>query len=1195
MSTITVNNPNNPTPQPQQQQQGFHQCHACGRGVLGGNQSSNYGGNQYGNYGGNQSGNYGGNQFGNYDGNQSSNYSGNQSGNYGGNQFGNYGKNVRPNYQNNRSNYQNRFNNRNQNGNYRSRSRSPYHNSGRRSYQRTYYNRNYRSQRPRQYNNNRRGNYRGNFRNNNYQRQYYQPRPITMGDFVPQQLQNGQNLPVQIINEIPSNALPQRSQFVNNNTTQPFVVQQDNQNYQIQPQGQQYQRTRTTSSHRRRERRQQQQQNRQNKINNNNNRFAVLAEEQGMTDDEEENINYDNQINKTNKKNKKSKTKIRSYLNHNRVLNYFKNKNNKNLPKEFSELLENNRACDGVENFLINSAPVYDEQIRAEYELQVWQNYLKLGKEYKHWTKEVVQRTKKRDDNVNIRFVDKKTNQLTSTILQTRATLSRLQIEFGDYWAQITTRKKYVDKNTGSNTTTSISTSNPRINFELEQFEKVMSNYIEDCLKHVKKMCDRRILLAKAQMEEYKALEEFEKISTAPHKIIHLVLKPKIKIWSIKSKNFHMAQKRLDSNLLPKFITKIDLSFKIDESILKQDDIQTIYNDMHQIKNEFYRKSMELYSRVASTEFDMIKNEIETIIEENRPDTLFITQNDDDVNLNDAQRLSQDNNKEDKSYAAFEHYHQLRIKRLNLEAEQSSTATTTSRYCPDSFIIGPNIINEAPQIKLTEEEYQLLNLGPRFIFNDPKTAARRRITELATLRRKIETRFHEKKVSPGRPVQQFIAELDILLQNLHNSSSSITTNCRQINQITSQNTSFIIPDDLIISSQSQTNTRLIKKKKNYHRLIKRLKYKFRLTNTILRKTDKSKVFHLGKLQNYEKGSEEYMNKTNAYACLGTEDPLPNLLQRTNQYLLNLRLAKWITQKQYEQLCVQVDEVELAHLYYLPKAHKPGTPLRPIISGLKHPTIKISKFLDDLLRPLFDKMALNTTVMSGFELVKKLQEWSQVNMKKETILCTVDVADLYTMIPQVEGVLALKKMLDFLHIKQIKELKVEAIIRLARFVMQNNYFKYNGQYYHQIRGGAMGSPLTLTIANCYMFFYERDIVRQISNSGGLYLRYIDDLFIIINWPVRHFIKQIDRWNKFDENIKLSANINSYADFLDVHMENRDGQLFTTVYYKPSYEPYYLPYNSVHPTHMKKNIAFAMLLRAIRYCSTFDAYIKERISN
>jgi hypothetical protein len=62
-----------------------------------------------------------------------------------------------------------------------------------------------------------------------------------------------------------------------------------------------------------------------------------------------------------------------------------------------------------------------------------------------------------------------------------------------------------------------------------------------------------------------------------------------------------------------------------------------------------------------------------------------------------------------------------------------------------------------------------------------------------------------------------------------------------------------------------------------------------------------------------------------------------------------------------------------------------TPLRPIIDGLKHPTINIFKFLDGLLRPLFDKMAEQATVTSAFQLDKQLQEWSRLNMKQETLL------------------------------------------------------------------------------------------------------------------------------------------------------------------------------------------------------------------
>ena len=42
-----------------------------------------------------------------------------------------------------------------------------------------------------------------------------------------------------------------------------------------------------------------------------------------------------------------------------------------------------------------------------------------------------------------------------------------------------------------------------------------------------------------------------------------------------------------------------------------------------------------------------------------------------------------------------------------------------------------------------------------------------------------------------------------------------------------------------------------------------------------------------------------------------------------------------------------------------------------------------------------------------------------------------------MVPQTEGVLSHKKMLDYLKLKQVDGLKIETIIRLSRFVMTNN--------------------------------------------------------------------------------------------------------------------------------------------------------------
>ncbi|CAF1539001.1 unnamed protein product, partial [Adineta steineri] len=69
-------------------------------------------------------------------------------------------------------------------------------------------------------------------------------------------------------------------------------------------------------------------------------------------------------------------------------------------------------------------------------------------------------------------------------------------------------------------------------------------------------------------------------------------------------------------------------------------------------------------------------------------------------------------------------------------------------------------------MNLTEDEHNLLKLGPRFIYNHLKAASRRRNIGLNLLKREIQTRFLQQKAAPGLTVDQFINELGIRLQNL---------------------------------------------------------------------------------------------------------------------------------------------------------------------------------------------------------------------------------------------------------------------------------------------------------------------------------------------------------------------------------------------------------------------------------------------
>ncbi len=56
----------------------------------------------------------------------------------------------------------------------------------------------------------------------------------------------------------------------------------------------------------------------------------------------------------------------------------------------------------------------------------------------------------------------------------------------------------------------------------------------------------------------------------------------------------------------------------------------------------------------------------------------------------------------------------------------------------------------------------------------------------------------------------------------------------------------------------------------------------------------------------------------------------------------------------------------------------GTPLRPIVSSMNTPTTGISKFLDRLIRPLFDQHVRATTIIDGVDLIRRLDTYIENN-------------------------------------------------------------------------------------------------------------------------------------------------------------------------------------------------------------------------
>jgi hypothetical protein len=70
---------------------------------------------------------------------------------------------------------------------------------------------------------------------------------------------------------------------------------------------------------------------------------------------------------------------------------------------------------------------------------------------------------------------------------------------------------------------------------------------------------------------------------------------------------------------------------------------------------------------------------------------------------------------------------------------------------------------------------------------------------------------------------------------------------------------------------------------------------------------------------------------------------------------------------------------------------------------------------------------------------------------------------------------------------VKGIPINAIRKLARLVLTENVFVYGDKYYKQIIGGAMGSPFTLTLANIFMWNWQKDIVLQQQRANEIYGR------------------------------------------------------------------------------------------------------------
>ena len=203
---------------------------------------------------------------------------------------------------------------------------------------------------------------------------------------------------------------------------------------------------------------------------------------------------------------------------------------------------------------------------------------------------------------------------------------------------------------------------------------------------------------------------------------------------------------------------------------------------------------------------------------------------------------------------------------------------------------------------------------------------------------------------------------------------------------------------------------------------------------------------------------------------------------------------------------------------------------------------------------------------------------------------MDIKSLYTVIPNNSG---LEPLAYFLDKRTVLDPPTSTLTPLAELVLTLNAFTFNGEFYKQTGGVAMGSKMGPNYACLFVGYIEEQISRQYTGFvPHCHKRYIDDILGVACCSRLELDDYINFVSNFHPALQFTHTISvSDISFLDINLRITTDRISTSIYYKVTDTNSYLHQQSSHPRHCKDGLPRSQLLRLRRLCSDDSDFLEK----